>query len=54
MNYISEQLNHTLDEFESDNLGEHYKGKVRENFSQRGKKVHLQCHINGIQLSLSE
>lgn len=34
MSYISEQLNHTLDEFESDNLGEHYKGKVRENFSK--------------------
>ena len=37
MSYISEQLNHTLDEFESDNLGEHYKGKVRENFSQDDK-----------------
>ena len=37
MSYISEQLNHTLDEFESDNLGEHYKGKVRENFSQGDK-----------------
>ena len=37
MSYISEQLNHTLDEFRSDNLGEHYKGKVRENFSQDDK-----------------
>ena len=37
MSYISEQLHHTLDEFESDNLGEHYKGKVRENFSQDDK-----------------
>jgi len=37
MSYISEQLNHTLDVFESDNLGEHYKGKVRENFSQNDK-----------------
>ena len=37
MSYISEQLNHTLDAFESDNLGEHYKGKVRENFSQDDK-----------------
>ncbi|MBT5077550.1 MAG: phosphoribosylaminoimidazolesuccinocarboxamide synthase [Candidatus Marinimicrobia bacterium] len=37
MSYISEQLNHTLDEFESDNLGEHYKGKVREIFSQGDK-----------------
>ena len=37
MNYISEQLNHTLDQFESDNLGKHYKGKVRENFSQDEK-----------------
>jgi phosphoribosylaminoimidazole-succinocarboxamide synthase len=37
MSYISEQLNHTLDDFESDNLGEHYKGKVRENFSQGDK-----------------
>ena len=37
MSFISEQLNHTLDEFESDNLGEHYKGKVRENFSQGDK-----------------
>ena len=37
MNYISEQLNHTLDAFESDNLGEYYKGKVRENFSQDDK-----------------
>lgn len=37
MSYISEQLNHTLDAFESDNLGEHYKGKVRENFSQGDK-----------------
>jgi phosphoribosylaminoimidazole-succinocarboxamide synthase len=37
MSYISEQLNYTLDKFESDNLGEHYKGKVRENFSQGDK-----------------
>ena len=37
MSYISEQLNHTLDAFESNNLGEHYKGKVRENFSQDNK-----------------
>jgi phosphoribosylaminoimidazole-succinocarboxamide synthase len=37
MSIISEQLNHTLDGFESDNLGEHYKGKVRENFSQGDK-----------------
>ena len=37
MSYISEQLNYTLDEFESNNLGEHYKGKVRENFSQDDK-----------------
>ena len=37
MSYISEQLNYTLDGFESDNLGEHYKGKVRENFSQGDK-----------------
>ena len=37
MNYISEQLNYTLDGFESNNLGEHYKGKVRENFSQGDK-----------------
>ena len=37
MSFISEQLNHTLDEFQSDNLGEHYKGKVRENFSQGDK-----------------
>ena len=37
MSYISEQLNHTLDDFESNNLGEHYKGKVRENFSQGDK-----------------
>ena len=37
MSYIYEQLNHTLDDFESDNLGEHYKGKVRENFSQGDK-----------------
>ena len=37
MNYISEQLNYTLDAFESDNLGEYYKGKVRENFSQDDK-----------------
>jgi len=37
MSFISEQLNHTLDEFESDSLGEHYKGKVRENFSQGDK-----------------
>ena len=26
-------------EFESDNLGEHYKGKVRENFSQDDKII---------------
>ncbi len=37
MNYISEQLNHTLDKFESKNLGKHYKGKVRENFSKDDK-----------------
>ncbi len=37
MSYISDQLNHTLDAFESDNLGEHYKGKVRETFSQGDK-----------------
>ena len=29
MNYISEQLNHTLNEFKSDELGEHYKGKSK-------------------------
>ena len=32
MNYIKEQLPYTLDVFESEDLGEHYKGKVRENF----------------------
>ena len=32
MNMIKEQLKHTLTEFNSDDLGKKYKGKVRENF----------------------
>ena len=32
MSYIGEQLPHTLDVFEGGDLGERYKGKVRENF----------------------
>ena len=32
MNAIKEQLPYTLDKFDVSNLGEHYKGKVRENF----------------------
>jgi phosphoribosylaminoimidazole-succinocarboxamide synthase len=32
MSFIKEQLNHTLNKFDADNLGEHYKGKVRDNF----------------------
>ena len=32
MSYIREQLPYTLDAFEGEDLGEHYKGKVRENF----------------------
>ena len=32
MNYIKEQLPYTLDAFEGGDLGERYKGKVRENF----------------------
>ncbi len=32
MNYIREQLPHTLGSFDNDELGERYKGKVRENF----------------------
>ena len=32
MNKIKEQLSYTLDEFDAPDLGEHYKGKVRENF----------------------
>ena len=32
MNIIREQLPYTLDKFENFDLGEHYKGKVRENF----------------------
>ena len=32
MNYIKEQLPYTLDIFEGGDLGERYKGKVRENF----------------------
>ena len=32
MNIIREQLAHTLDKFDAPELGEHYKGKVRENF----------------------
>ncbi len=32
MSYVKEQLPHTLDVFESGDLGERYKGKVRENF----------------------
>ena len=32
MSYIREQLPYTLDAFEGGNLGERYKGKVRENF----------------------
>ncbi len=32
MSYIREQLPYTLDAFESGDLGERYKGKVRENF----------------------
>ena len=32
MNAIKEQLPNTLDKFDVSDLGEHYKGKVRENF----------------------
>ena len=32
MSFIREQLPYTLDAFEGEDLGEHYKGKVRENF----------------------
>ena len=32
MNKIKEQLSYTLDKFDAPELGEHYKGKVRENF----------------------
>ena len=32
MNAIREQLQYTLDKFDASDLGEHYKGKVRENF----------------------
>ena len=32
MNIIREQLPYTLDEFDSSNLGQRYRGKVRENF----------------------
>ena len=32
MSYIREQLPYTLDAFEGGELGECYKGKVRENF----------------------
>jgi phosphoribosylaminoimidazole-succinocarboxamide synthase len=32
MNYIKEQLSNTLETFEVDNLGDRYKGKVRENY----------------------
>ena len=32
MSYIKEQLPYTLDVFEGGDLGERYKGKVRENF----------------------
>ena len=32
MNAVKEQLHFTLDKFDASGLGEHYKGKVRENF----------------------
>ena len=32
MNYIKEQLSNTLENFEVENLGDRYKGKVRENY----------------------
>ena len=32
MNMIRNQLPYTLDEFDAKNLGQRYKGKVRENF----------------------
>jgi len=32
MSFIREQIPYTLDAFEGEDLGEHYKGKVRENF----------------------
>ena len=39
MNEIREQLPFTLDKFEADYLGKHYKGKVRENFHQDNEIV---------------
>ena len=32
MNYIKKQLSNTLESFEVENLGDRYKGKVRENY----------------------
>ena len=39
MNKIKEQLPFTLNEFNSDDLGKHYKGKVRENFHQEDEII---------------
>ena len=39
MSFISQQLNFTLNEFTSNELGEHYKGKVRENFHGTDKII---------------
>ena len=36
---ISQQLSFTLDSFTSDKLGEHYKGKVRDNFYQEDEII---------------
>ncbi len=39
MNVIKEQLPYTLDKFDTSNLGEHYKGKVRENFHMENEII---------------
>ena len=36
---IKDQLNLTLEKFEHDSLGEHYKGKVRDNYYHEDKII---------------
>ncbi len=39
MNAVKEQLPYTLDKFDASDLGEHYKGKVRENFHMENEII---------------
>ena len=50
MNYIKEQLPYTLDIFEGGDLGECYKGKVRENFYMDDEIIKVAKKISKIEI----